>query len=797
MELWEKTLKDLEWNLVKEELIKRSKRKATKESWEKIQLKFDVDSLKREQNCFKEIMDLLKEGVEFFIPEEKELHPLLDIVTKGGILKGEDFLLLKGFINEFIQLYKTVSNYIGRLTSLLDIINQLDYTDVIELKELFSLIATSFNEKGEVEDNASIQLNELKAKERKLREEIYKKLEELMSSYEDILQDKYFTIRHNRYVLPVRTDAHRPLPGIVLDTSQSGATLFIEPQEITKLGNNLSVLRGEIKKEEERILNELSREVEKNVTLLKKAIAISDTLDYYLSGAKLGIDMKGVFPEILPPGNKLTLKGAKHILLALKGEAIPNDIELEQGRVVVVSGPNGGGKTVTLKTVGLCQIMYQLGLPLPIEEGSKLPLMKSIYTDIGEEGGLSQNLSTFSAHMKFIKIIIESVAGDSLVLLDELAGGTDPEEGGALAIAILNYLANSKPYIMVTTHYEPLKIIATQKNKEFRNASLGIDPYTMKPNFKLEYDLPGLSSPLNVAKSYGLPEEIIEYAKNLLKDDRSKLKEVLIELEHKKGELQKYIDEYRTKLDSLEKKEKALNDEIERIKRREVSMITSEARRIEAKLREIKQKIKEIENEIKQKEKLPIAHIQKLSQTVSKLEEDFAPGGEIDQFINQGRIPAGKEIIRTAQLKPGDTVYYKLMKQEGKVVEVTPNKIVLIINNIKVTVNPKDCIILSEDKRKGGEKKAPHKFLTPSTLNTTDTIDLRGERVEDALKKLEKFIDNAILNGVERIYIKHGHGSGALKKAIREFLKTNPYIEKSEKGDAEQGGDAITIAWLK
>jgi DNA mismatch repair protein MutS2 len=447
------------------------------------------------------------------------------------------------------------------------------------LDQLFDVLSHALDPEGKLADLASAELKRLRLETRNLRAHLIARLEELIQKHAALLSDRFYTLRDGRYVLPVRSDAHERVHGIVHGTSASGSTIFVEPRSLVMAGNRLKLAEAEQEREEQRILGALSEEIRAAAASVRAAYEALLHADLKSASARLAEKLRLTEPQLLD-APRAVLREARHPVLLIEGRSVvPNDVEAQQGSALVISGPNAGGKTVALKLLGLSALMLRAGLFLPAAEGSQCGFFDPIVSDIGDEQSLTKNLSTFSAHIDHIRRILEVAGPGSLVLLDELAGSTDPEEGAALACAIVERLCEQGAAVAVTTHYEPLKARALS-DARLRNAAVGFDPQNFAPTFRLRLDVPGASSALAVAQRFGLPPAVVERARQVL-PDQSKHFEALV------GQLQAKLDQAEQQAASLAEDARrardlrsALEADLERQKARDKKALAGEAQRL-------------------------------------------------------------------------------------------------------------------------------------------------------------------------------------------------------------------------
>lgn len=655
-------------------------------------------------------------------------------------------------------------------------------------KELEEDIFSKFNPSGEIKDDATPELRTLNASIKDQEKNLKKKLNELMGRYSNYLQESVYTNREDRYVLPVKVEHKAHVKGIIYDFSASGATVFIEPAEVTTISNIIRETQIKIETEIKRILCELSSLVARESGDILLGLNALTEIDFIFAKAKYSVELKAVAPN-LNQDKIIKVKKAKHpILMRVIENTVPNDIWLgESFDHLIITGSNTGGKTVTLKTLGLFVLMVKAGLHLPCIEASIYPFEK-VFADIGDEQSVVQSLSTFSGHINNLKEIVDNTNDKTLVLMDEIGAGTDPAEGSALAQAILEYIDNKGAKSVVTTHYGELKTLAFTKER-FENASVEFDANTLAPTYKLNIGIPGKSNALDIAKNLGLDEGIISNARNIhfnIKDPTGATLEGLQKIQQQlsdnnklaqenREQAQAYKNEYQKKLFKInEEKKKAL---------------ASYKKRFDGDLKVARDEIKAIMKEIyKQKsEKLTRRAATKINKVEQRVREGFSDSEEI--------LSPKYELLDWNTIKVGDSVLIKELNQSAIIVEM-PDK----NDNVKVQIGLMKTTVKKDGIAKTSKKAAqPKQYKAPRIRreHVSSELSLRGIRVDEALDRLDKYLDDAAMYGLSTICVIHGHGTGALKEAVRSYLKDSPYIKNYRKGADGEGGDGVTIADLK
>jgi DNA mismatch repair protein MutS2 len=658
-------------------------------------------------------------------------------------------------------------------------------------------ILESFDIDGTLAARASPRLRELRGEWHAARGRMIARMEELMVRYEGVIQDRFVTEREGRWVLPVRSDAHERFPGIVHATSASGGTLFVEPRAVVPMGNRLKVLEADVRREEEAIYARLTALVADSLPSVGAAAQALALADVRAATAKLARDAALAFPE-LTDEPRLDLKRARHFLLALDiPEVVPSDVALDAGHAIVVSGPNAGGKTVTLKTMGLAALMVRAGIPVPCAEGSVVGLFDVVLTDVGDDQSLQKNLSTFSAHVSNLAAILQETTRGALVLLDELAGGTDPREGEALAAGVLDSLCARGGAVAATTHYEGLKALAIA-DERFANASVGFDIHTMAPTFQLATGIPGSSSALAVARRFGMPGTVIERAERFLTREDRGFEAVVKQLHDERAALELA----RSAAEEREREARAatarLDAELAAAKTRERRTISEEARELVDRLRRARDDLRAVQARLRAK-KIEPAAVREAERAIERVAGEVAIGGALEPLTMQ-LDEAPRPAVKTADLRKGARVWVPRLRADAEVVEVLAGE------QVRVAAGPLKLTVSADELR--APLPAPRPPLRPLESGRPETVeavpiptrestcDLRGLHVDDALAMATSFLDRALGEGRRTAFLIHGHGTGALRDALRRELARSAYVARMTSGEAGQGGDGVTVVWL-
>jgi DNA mismatch repair protein MutS2 len=705
----------------------------------------------------------------------------------GGILSPQELIQVASTVRVSRQIKRFIEDMVADHVEL-PILSQY-VGKIIVLAELEEKIRNSIDEGGEVLDSASDTLRNLRQQLRSNETRVREKLEGMIrsSNAQKMLSDSIVTIRNDRYVIPVKQEYRGHYGGIIHDQSSSGATLFIEPQVIVELNNQLQEIRVKEQLEIERILAELSAFVAEFEQDLLTIVYVLGELDFMFAKARYAHKIKASKPIINQDG-RIALYKARHPLIP-KDEVVANDVMLGKDfTTIVITGPNTGGKTVTLKTVGLCVLMAQSGLQIPALDGSEVAVFGSVYADIGDEQSIEQSLSTFSSHMVNIVDILKNVDFNSLVLFDELGAGTDPQEGAALAISILDEVYNRGARVIATTHYPELKAYGYNRPGVV-NASVEFDVETLSPTYKLLIGVPGRSNAFEISKRLGLSEHVIDNARNQISADSNQIENMIASLETSRREAENDRLEANELLKNAEKLHKDLQNKMiafyeqkdtmyEKAQEKAAEIVDKAKGEAEQIIRELRKLRIEKNAEVKEHELIDAR--KRLEEATPKVKKSSA------------NLQTKK---KTHTLTPGDEVKVLTFGQMGSVIERASDKEwVVQIGILKMKVNEKDLEYINTPKPK---EIKPMAIVKGRDSHVSLELDLRGERFEDALMRVEKYIDDALLAGYPRVSIIHGKGTGALRQGVTEYLKNHRSVKRTRFGDAGEGGIGVTIVEFK
>lgn len=653
---------------------------------------------------------------------------------------------------------------------------------------------------GEVLDSASFELRRIRRSLAALKARINKTLEHILQdpACAKAVQEQVITMRSDRYVLPLKPNFKMYIKGIVHDHSATRSTVYVEPEATVELNNRVARLKVDERAEVERVLRGLTAHVREAGPGLESSLDELGEIDLINAKAAYARAIDAAMPEVRERG-AVDLGAARHPLLieAIGQSAVPLDIRLGDGySCMVITGPNTGGKTVVLKTVGLLALMAQAGMLIPASPDSALPVFTGVYSDIGDEQSVEQSLSTFSAHMGQIVRILGKAGPDTLVLLDELGAGTDPAEGSALGVAILDELNKKGAKVVVTSHHGALKLYAAN-TRGVTNASVEFDPETLMPTYRLLVGRPGMSNALVVAKRLGMPEQVVQAAAGFKGRQDLKMEALIEKLEREARAARQDRAEAASELENAKAERARLEAQLARAESERKEAVRKAREKAGGVLRSLRTKLRELEElEKKAPERPPVkAEVRKIGREVSGLEAQL-------RFTEAEKGPAEKADI--SKLSPGDNVRVYKYGKPGRVLDVKRERgqVVVQVGALKVTLGPDELEPVAAGA--AGAKKAAVPAPVTLTrdadeeyLGPTGEINLVGKRVEEALALLDKYIDDCLLNGMGSVRVIHGRGTGALRSAVREMLEGHMGVESVSQADPEQGGDAVTVARLK
>ena len=772
----------LEFYKIINELIDLSRLEKTKEKF------LDIDIIKEKSILDRELM-LIKEMIDFYKYDDGlELAGLADITKMmnsidiiGSYLSVEDLATLKKNLTIFRISKSRAKNVRDKYKTIWNL-----FSDVEEVREIENFISEAINDEGILKDDASIGLRDVRRQKQNINANIKEKFDELISNKntQNAIQERIVTQRNDRYVIAVKTDFKGLVKGIEHDRSATGSTVYIEPLNVVSLNNKLREYEAREREEIRKILLRITEIVKTKKEEILEIKEILERLDFIDAKTTYSVNKKCIVPKII---NKeyLKLVEARHPLID-ENTVVPINFELgNPENIMLITGPNTGGKTVTLKVAGLLTIMALSGIPIPANEKTEVGYFHNVLADIGDEQSLEQNLSSFSGHVSKIKDIIEHASSKSLVLMDELGSGTDPMEGAAFAMAIIDYLNKKHVTSIITTHYSEVKAYAFNTTG-IKSASMEFNVETLSPTYKLLEGIPGESNALIIARKYGISEEIIENAKSYISEDNQRVEEML-----------KSIKEKNDKLEMMHAQLEATRAELDKQKNiYEQKMVKLENEKNEI----IKRAYEEADNYLKNMQAKAKNLIDKINSEESKKEDAKNAQRSLnmlrESFITDKKknVKEKKIITQNVDFAIGEEVLVKTMNQNGKILKIMPdNRIQVQTGILKLVVSTDDIVKI--------QKKKTNKFKNFASLKRTSQvrgeIDLRGMNADEAIAELETYMDRAMLTGYHEIYIIHGKGTMVLRKKIHEYLRTSKYVAEFKDANQNEGGVGCTVVTLK
>ncbi|WP_044893453.1 endonuclease MutS2 [Bacillus alveayuensis] len=786
----ERVLKILEFDKIKAQLKQYASSSLGKEKVDELVPSTDFLEVQKWQDETDEACTVLRLKGHAPLGGLKDVREHVKRAKIGGVLSPIELIEIAGTLYASRQMKHFIEGLVEEEEASLPYLTQFVH-EITVYTDQEKQIKRCIDDNGDVLDTASETLRSIRAQLRTTEARIREKLESIIRSnaLQKMLSDAVITIRNDRYVIPVKQEYRSAFGGIVHDQSSSGATLFIEPQVIVDLNNALNQIRLKEKQEIEKILTELSSEIAEHGDGIFHNVNMMKELDFIFSKARYAKKLKATKPEMNDKGI-IKLYQARHPLLN-QDEVVPNDMELgEKFTSIVITGPNTGGKTVTLKTIGLLTLMAQSGLQIPALDGSKMAVFDSVYADIGDEQSIEQSLSTFSSHMTNIVDILKNVGDCSLVLFDELGAGTDPQEGAALAIAILDEVLNCGARVVATTHYPELKAYGYNREGVI-NASVEFDIQTLSPTYKLLIGVPGRSNAFEISRRLGLDEHVISRAKMHMSTDHNEVDSMISSLEYSKKQAEIELKEANEIRKEAEKLHQELQKQIIAFHNERDRLLAEAEKQAAKKVEESKKEADEIIQKLRkmQKEQHALIKDHELIEAKKRLES------AVPQFKKSHAVQKPKSSLKGKDLKPGDEVKVISLNQKGHLIEKVNDKEWQVqIGILKMKVKEMDLEYISRPKP---VQEKPLATVKGKDYHVSLELDLRGERYEDALLRVEKYLDDAILAGYPKVSIIHGKGTGALREGVREYLNKHRAVKSIRFGDAAEGGTGITIVELK
>ena len=781
-----KILKILEFEQITNRLSSLAITAPAKEKAANLKPKTDFDKVEKSLKQTLALANLLRIKGQLPLTDFQDVKPSTKRLSVKANLNAQEF----GNILLILSLASEINGFLEDLDEDIDLSAIDEILDKLVVPDtLFNQLKKSVDFDGEVLDGASSALARIRHDIKSNEEEIKNKMDSYTKGNSSkYLSEQIVTIRDDRYVIPVKQEYRGKFGGVVHDQSASGQTLFVEPEAVLNLNNRQQNLMAQERQEIRNILKHLSSMAREDIKNLSEIAFSLSELDFLQAKAKLAKEMKATEPS-LSYDNSLYLRKARHPLIDPE-KVVPNDIYLgEEFDTMLITGPNTGGKTITLKTAGLIQLMAQSGLFIPAEENSKVGVFKQVYADIGDEQSIEQSLSTFSSHINDIIAIMKNVNDQTLVLIDEIGAGTDPEEGASLAISILDFLRKKDAKIMVTTHYPELKLYGYNRERT-TNASMEFDLKTLSPTYRLQIGIPGHSNAFAIARRLGMREDVVKNAQKLMKDEDSDINNMIERLNEQTKAATSARSRLETSLDRSQKLEKKLQDALDWYNQRvqkQLDFAQERANEIVAKRRKkADQIIERLENERKNGVQI-------------KENKIIDAKGELNSLERQAQNLANNKVLqrekRRHNVSVGDKVKVLSYGQTGTITKkLSDHDYEVQMGIMKVKVSDRDV-----EKIDAPKKQTPHVRATSALRrsNARSELDLRGQRYDEAMTNLDRYFDSVLLAGLDVVTIIHGIGTGAIRTGVWQYLRSNRHVKSFNYAPANQGGNGATIVQLK
>lgn len=771
----DKALHDLEFDRLKEIVKQYASSAIGQQAVVSLEALDDREAIEAGMAEVREGISYLNRYSRFSLGGVEDIAPLVSRAEEHSFLEGEYLLAVLRTIDATQQIRACLSSA-DEIVVLRRYVNDLFDGALISKR-----INQAIDELGQVRDDASSTLRKLTRKCRALEARVEKKLRATIESNPELISDPVLTRRNGRLVIAIKSGAIGELPMIVHDRSSTGQTLYAEPSALVSENNELAQLESEISDERVRILRDLTELVIENKIHFLRDRSILAHLDCVFARASYAVSNRCFFPRL---SSRIMLREARHPLLNVS-RVVPISLSMnERSRMIVITGPNTGGKTVTLKTIGLLTLMTQAVIPIPASADSELRFISKIRTDMGDEQSISQNLSTFSAHMKNIISILGEADDETLILLDELGAGTDPQEGAALGLSIIEQLLGSESYVAISTHLTPLKFFAI-RHPEVRTASMEFDLGTLSPTFRVIEGVPGKSNAFLIAQSLGLPLDLVKRARCFLSKGEIQAEDIIEQLQRERQAMVGYRQKAEKKLAAADELKQDYQRKINAFEQEKQSTLSSRVRQLDEFLRDSQAQVEKLLAKINatNDEKEARAAYHELSRVRRALQKRT---DLIDKSIGSGHpLPE--------TLHVGQTVHVRSIDADGRIISILPHgKLRVDLSGINLTTHLKD-IEVSDRKQNEHKEKGSFQVSKSPSNNIPLQLNVRGMTVAEALHKVERYLDQLLLSEIKHASILHGKGTGALRDAIRDYLCSSPLVSSCGPGTPREGGEGITV----
>lgn len=812
----------LEWNALVEALAKQAITPMGKALASQLRPNLSRDDVEHSLGLIEDLRDLMHEGCAPRMSGLADIRELLRRAKRDADLDSLEILHIGHSLEVLVELRTAFRECEAPNSKARDLVR-----DIGDYGPLAKSIQWSIDPTGTILDEASGNLRRLRRMSKALREEIKTRLDAILQklSSSGILQENYYTERNDRYVVPVRSDRRGGFKGIVHDASNSGQTLFIEPQELIEPGNKWRVAEASVQEEERRIIASLIARIAERSKQMLEDMQRAATLDAFLARARLADLLEAEVPTISDKPS-LDLQGARHpgLLLAFFSQGgreamravVANDIVIQEpSRALVISGPNAGGKTIALKTAGLCALMLRAGLPIPAMASSKLSLFADVLAVLGDEQSVDAHLSTFSAHVMALEQMLQRTRQQGeqsetcLCMIDEIARGTDPEQGACLGQAFLEKLVDANAMIIVTTHYDRLKALALDDDR-FRNAAVQLDPGGQRPSFRLHLNQPGGSSAFAIARNLGVDDQVLQRAKALSSPDTQRVDSYLDELAKERSQVAQMRRELERAQKKISDKEIKLQQERAAIKQQRMELRAQSRAELLGDVHKARREVAEIIAEL-QRGGISAKRADKAAHALKAIE------GRVEARLSQSADDDSPQQAQEIEFRVGQKVWHKGLKREATILELKGRQLELQCGALRSRVKINQIRALSADEQqsasqseKKNKKLKKYKNFIDLKRNFSDsnvqaaraprstynTLDLRGQRVEEAMENCERFFDQKLRDNTMTVFLLHGHGTGALREALRRELPASDYVSHLRPADEDDGGEAFTMVEL-
>jgi len=789
----EKSLKSLEYTKIIEQLSAHGISPMGKDLARSLKPTTDFEEVQLRQKETEEAVQVLLKNSGIPLEGLGEVERLIKKTVIGSYLDPGELLA----VLEFLRVSKRMKVFIKREKEDADLTAPILSALIREIEtipEIEQRINRSILNENEVADDASAELRQIRRQLSQANDKVRSTLQNFITSSRNqtYLQDQIITLRQNRYVVPVKQEYRNQVKGMIHDQSTSGATLFIEPMAVVDLNNKLKQLKLAEEQEIERILREISNEIAMKGNEILKNRDLLGKVDFIFAKGKLALAMEATSPKVNDRGY-VNLKKARHPLLDPR-EVVPTNIWIgNEFNILVITGPNTGGKTVSLKTLGLLSLMGQSGLQVPADSGTEITIFDHIFADIGDEQSIEQSLSTFSSHMTNIVEIFNNLTENSLVLFDELGAGTDPTEGAALAMAILENLKTIGTKVVATTHYSELKQYALV-HPEVENASVEFDVKTLRPTYRLSIGIPGKSNAFEISRKLGLSPEIIDLAKSLITQENLQFEDVLQNIEGNKSKIESEKIEIEGLKREMEELKQKYEEKLEKVENQKQKMISRAKKEAQGLVKKAKAETEVIINHLRSLEREPDR--KKVNQEIEKARVKL--GNKTLEYKDSAEaINEPKNHEPPENLKPGERVKIISLNQEGHVLSPEDDKgeVQVQAGIMKVNISTSNLKRLSSREDKQSVKTS--KMIKSKSQNIRTEIDVRGKNLEEAIFEVDKYLDDSYIAGLTQVMIIHGVGTGVLKSGLNQMLKSHRHVQSFRGGKYGEGGSGVTIVELK